>query len=84
MSYEMDNETYYWEDLQIFLCFAGIILGMIMTVLGAFIPHESSYFWEYYMALGLPLWIFSTVSITKSLTFESRRDIKEALTDYSR
>jgi len=74
----------YYEDLLLLFTIMGVWVGAAMTALGIFTPSDSSFYWEFWLPLGLPLWIFSTVYITKGLTFEFRHDIKEALTDYSR
>jgi len=79
----MKNADYY-EDLFLLFVILGIFEGIAMTILGIFAGHDTPLYWEYWLAIGLPMWIFCTVYITRGLTFESSRDIKEALTDYSR
>jgi hypothetical protein len=58
------------EDIRLFRTALIIFIGMIMTILGIFTNY-----WEFMLPIGLPLWIISTVWITKDLTYIHAPDI---------
>lgn len=67
-----------YEDGLILSSFLGIFVGMMMTLFGIFVPHESFLYWDYWLAIGLPLWIASTVYISRGLHILSDQDIRDA------
>lgn len=68
----MCDDPIIWTDYKIFTALIGIAVGFTFFVLGMFF-HSDFY------AIGLPLWIFSTVYLTRGLTFDFMRDINDAL-----
>jgi hypothetical protein len=76
---EIEDDPLTKEDRVIFGTLILILVGMVMTILGIFTPHESSFYWEFMLPIGLPLWIVTTVSITKNLTYDFMHDIVKAL-----
>jgi len=71
---EIEDDPLTKEDRVIFGTLILILVGMVMTVLGVFTNY-----WEFMLPIGLPLWIVTTVSITKNLTYDFMHDIVKAL-----
>ena len=66
-----DRELEY-EDYKILFAFSCALVGLILSFYGMFFSGNT-------LAIALPLWIFSTVYITKDLTYEFTHDIVKAL-----
>ena len=64
----MEEEDLTFEDYKIFFALVCILTGLILSFYGVFFSGNT-------LAFALPLWIFSTVYITKNLTYDIMRDI---------
>jgi ABC-type polysaccharide/polyol phosphate export permease len=60
----------------------GILASIILTVFGIFVPHDSISYWDYSLALGLPLWIITTLCYVNCLTATKFRDIVKSVDEY--
>ena len=74
MRHDQIDDDYRLEsgDYKIFAALIGVVMGFTLFAMGMFL-HGDIY------AIGLPLWIFSTVYLTRGLTFEFMHDINDAL-----
>lgn len=58
---------HFWDYVTL-LAFIGWVLGFLWTIYGIFLGGD-------FVAVGLPLWILSTVYFTKDLTYDFPHDI---------
>jgi hypothetical protein len=75
----MDEMPLDKEDYKVLAILGLIPIGMVMTILGIFTPHDSMFYWEYMLPIGLPLWFLSTITVSSNLTFPPTRDIVKTI-----